>query len=111
MFEALNTRINTVREGINTESMSFVPLSNFNGRTIEVDGFFFTLSKYGKQVVVVGNGCKINMPKRAVEQFEKIYENEEMLKAVLDGKMIITDIKSGVKTKNGDTTTYTLADK
>lgn len=110
MFEKLNNTKRTVREGINTDNMEFQPLRNFIGKIINVDGFFFTNSKYGKQVVVVGNGTLINMPKRTLEQFEAINSNEEMLKAVLDGKLIIKDIEE-ITTKNGDSVGYTLADR
>lgn len=110
MFNELNNTKRTVKEGIKTEDMEFQPLKNFVGNTINVDGFFFTNSKYGKQIVVVGNGALINMPKRALEQFETINNNEDMLKAVLDGKMIIKDI-APITTKNGDSVSYTLADR
>lgn len=104
-----NTR-NTVREGINTENMEFRPLKEFIGSEIHVDGFFFTTKgKYGKQVVVVGNGSLINMPKRAVDVFEEIAKDDEKLQAVLDGHLKLTDLKT-IETKNGKTTAYTLTD-
>lgn len=110
MFGELNNNKITIREGIVTDSMDFAPISNFVGQEIKVDGFFFTTKgKYGKQVVVVGNGYLINMPKRAVEQFETIYNNEAMLKAVLAGKLKLTGLKK-ITTKNGETTAYTLTD-
>lgn len=76
---------------------------------LKVDGFFFTQGKYGKQVVIVANNCKINMPARAVEKFEQIMSDSVMLQAVLDGRLALTDIKE-VSTKNGTTTTYTFKD-
>ena len=63
MFNELNNGRRTVKEGIDTKKYVFVPLRDFIGKVIKVDGFFFTNSKYGKQAVVVGNGCNINMPK------------------------------------------------
>lgn len=108
MFEGLNKK-STVREGINTEDMEFAPLKDFCGQKIKCDGYFFTDGKYGRQVVCVGAGYLINMPKRAVEQFEQISDNAEMLNAVLAGKLLIKDIKM-VDTRNGRTTAYTLAD-
>ncbi len=111
MFNELNTKgKNTVKEGIDTSDMDFRPLKDFVGKRIKVDGFFFTNGNYGKQVVVVGNGYLINMPARAVEQFEKIYENDEMLEAVLDGNLVIVDIEP-LETRNGSTTAYTLDDR
>lgn len=108
MFNELNNK-RTVKDGINTDNMEFKGLKEFIGTTVQVDGFFFTNSKYGKQVVVVGNGCLINMPARAVEVFESIANIPEQLEAVLAGHLALTDIKS-VSTKNGTTTAYTLTD-
>ena len=92
MFEKLNRR-STVREDIDTQAMEFKPLKDFCGTKIKVDGFFFTEGRYGTQVVVVGNGYLINMPKRAAEQFEKIekvtkdiHENHPGLKDVPEEK-------------------------
>lgn len=109
MFNELNNRIQTVKEGINTRDLDFAPLKNFVGQTIRVDGFFFTTGKYGKSVVVVGNGFNVNMPKRAVEQFEKIYNDGAMVEAVLNGKLLITGIKE-ISAKEGDTVAYELTD-
>ena len=83
MFNELNTQhVATVKEGIDTDSMEFKPLADFEGQTVKVDGFFFTRSKKYNvdQVVVVGNGYKINMPARAVDVFKSIRDNENMLK-------------------------------
>ena len=108
MFNELNN-IQTVREGINTKEQEFKPLSDFCGKTIRVDGFFFTVGKYGRQVVVVGNGYNINMPKRAVRTFDAIFNNEFMLSAVLKGKLEIINIEQK-ETKQGSTTIYELHD-
>ena len=109
MFEKLNRR-NTVAEGIDTQEMSFRPLKDFCGTKIGVNGFFFTEGRYGTQVVVVGNGYLINMPKRATEQFEKIADDDKMLEAVLAGKLEIKNIKM-LDTKNGQTVAYDLGDR
>ena len=110
MFEKFNkSYANTVKEGIDTESMEFCKLKEFEGKTIKVDGFFFTKGDYGKQVVVVGNGYKINMPERAVEMFEEIRANPDMLKAVLEGHLLITNI-APKKAKKGNTYTFELQD-
>lgn len=105
MFKNLNKGNSFVREGIDTRSQEFAPLKNFIGQTIRVDGFFFTNGDYGKQVVVVGEGFNINMPARALDQFEAIAADADMVKAVLSGKLIINDIKAG-KAKNGNPTTF-----
>lgn len=110
MFNELNRGKATVKEGINTRDYLFVSLKNFIGKHVKVDGFFFTNGRYGKQVVVVGEGYNINMPKRATETFEIIYNDDVKLKAVLDGHLMLTDIRE-LHTDNGnDTVTYTLTD-
>lgn len=109
MFEALNTYRSTVREGIDTSYMEFAGLNEFVGHEFVVDGFFFNDSKFGKQVVVVGEGYLINMPKRAVKVFEQVENDEEMLQAMLAGKMGIKDIKP-IDTKSGESTAYTFFD-
>lgn len=103
MFESLNKK-STVMEGINTEDMKFHKLKDFVNSTIEVKGFFFTTSEIGgEQVVVVTSDCLVNMPKRAVEQFHQIRDNDEMLNAVLQGKLSI-EVGEMVKTKSGTAT-------
>ena len=105
LFDELNTYQRTIREGVDLASMSFKPIKDYVGQVIYVDGFFFTDGKYGKQVVVVGNGAKINLPSRYVEKFEKILNTKHMLDAVLDGRMVLKDIEES-KTRNGTTVTF-----
>ena len=107
-FEQFNGT-STIKDGINLDELEFLPLKDYIGGEILVDGFFFTEGNYGKQVVVVGNGAKINMPKYAVKRFEEIRDNEEAIRALLDGKCKIVDIEE-LKTKNGKTTGFRLAD-
>lgn len=96
-------------EGIDTKDYPFKPLKDFIGRSINVKGFFFTDGKYGKQVVIVGDGVLVNMPARALEQFEELKANPEMVSGVLAGKLALTDIKT-IDSKNGTTTAYTLTE-
>lgn len=105
-FDSFNLR-RTVREGIDTDNMEFMPLKDYIGGEIVVDGYFFTQGKYGKQVVVVGNGAKINMPGYAVKNFERIDADEAAVAAVLDGKLKIVDIEE-LSTKNGITVAFRL---
>lgn len=91
LFENFN-RKNTVRDGIDLGSMEFKNIRDFVGQDIYVDGFFFTHGKYGEQVVVVGNGYKINMPGKAVEDFKKMQEDAGLLDAILNGRLMITSI-------------------
>ena len=110
MFKEMNkSSKKTVRDGINTEEMSFKALKEFAGRKIIVDGFFFTEGKYGKQVVVVGNGAKINIPKRYTPEFEAIRDDDAKLSAVLAGKMALTNIHEG-DSSNGRTTYFDFDD-
>lgn len=106
MFEQLNKdKIRTVKEGIDTSKMEFVPLKNFIGKTVKVDGFFFTKGKFGEQVVVVGEGVLINIPKRYTEEFKAIRDKADFLAAVLDGKLSLGDIKE-IDSKNGKTVAF-----
>lgn len=105
IFEGLNAYAKTIKDGVELDKMEFKPLQDFRGQVIRVEGFFFTTGNYGKQVVVVGNGCKINMPSRAVESFEVIAKDEKLLNALLEGHLQLTNIRE-VKTKNGTTTAY-----
>ena len=42
-FEDLNTSSKkTIRDGITLDGMAFVPLKDFIGKELKVDGFFFT---------------------------------------------------------------------
>lgn len=100
LFDKLNTHARTIKEDIDLATMEFRPLKDFVGHQVQVDGFFFTNGKYGKQVVVVGNGFKINIPAREVEKFEQIQQDPDMLKGLLEGHLKLTDIKES-KTRNG----------
>ena len=101
-FSTMNKGKKTIRDGINLDDMNFKPLKDFVGQTLTVDGFFFTDGKYGKQAVVIASGTKINMPKRYVEDFEAIRDNDEALQTMLEGHMQITDIQM-FDGKNGKT--------
>ena len=119
-FEALNKGSkSTIKEGINTKEMSFVGLKEYVGKEmsfvglkeyvgkeIKPDGFFFTdKGKYGRQVVVVADGVKINIPKRYVETFEGIRDNAEALDDFLSGHVIMTNIRD-IDSDNGKTVCF-----
>ena len=112
MFKELNS-VRTIKEGIKLEDLQFRKLKEFAGKTLAVDGFFFTNGDYGRQLVVVARdnegGWKVNMPNRAIDQFEAIKADKDMLKAVLEGHLQITDIQEQ-KLGRGITTLYTLSD-
>lgn len=112
MFKELNS-VRTIKEGIKLEDLQFRKLKDFVGKTLYVDGFFFTNGDYGRQLVVVARdnegGWKVNMPNRAIDQFEGIKANKEQLKGVLEGHLKIVDIREE-KVGRGVTTLYTLDD-
>lgn len=106
LFDELNVNARrTIKESVDLSTMEFKPIREFCGGEIAVDGFFFTQGKYGKQVVVVGNGFKINLPAREVVKFEKIEDSDEMLRGVLEGHLKLTDIRE-MKTRNGTSTFF-----
>lgn len=109
MFEKLNTKVQTIREGVETENMQFASLKDFDGQTIKVDGFFFTKGQYGEQVVVVGNGYKINMPERCVEEFKNIRDDEVLRNGVLQGRLCLKNVRRKA-TNKGVTYIFEYAD-
>ena len=104
-FEKFNDYAQTIREGIDLQNMEFTPLKSFIGQEVLVDGFFFTNGRYGKQVVVVGNGYKINMPNRAVKKFEEFSEDKDVVDAILNRKLALTNIREK-ETNNGTTVVF-----
>lgn len=98
----------TVRDGIDSTKWEFKPLKDFVGKDILVNGFFFTEGKYGKQVVVIADDVKINIPKRYTEDFEKIRDNDDARNAMLEGHLKLTDIKN-IDSQNGKTVAFTFA--
>lgn len=110
MFKELNKATkSTIKEGTDLEDMQFVKLRDFVGQNLIVDGFFFNNGDYGKQVVLVANGYKINLPARYVEVFEAIQAEDSMIDAMFAGHMKIDNIRN-VKTKHGFTTVFDFAD-
>lgn len=108
MFESLNVK-RTIMEGVNTDEMEFRKLKELTNSTFKCKGFFFTISKLTgeRQVVVVGDTYLVNMPNRAVAQFEAIYNNPKLLEAVLAGKLEIA-VHEETKTRLGSTVLYDL---
>lgn len=113
IFDKLNKgTTSTIKEGIDTAGMEFRKLKDFIGDTVVVDGFYFnTKSKYdNEQVVVIGNGCRINMPSWAVDDFKAIQQDPEMLSAMFDGHLSLTNIKETTTKKGNTTVTYDYTD-
>ena len=104
-FNKLN-KANGVRpEGLDTEGFEYTGLKEYVDEVVPVVGFFFTSGEYGKQVVVITDDCFVNMPSRAVEEFEAIAADPEAEQAVLDGELVLTDIEP-IKTKKGNSVAY-----
>ena len=106
LFEKFNRGKNgLIKDGVDLTKMQFKKLKEFVGEELDVEGYFFFFGDYGKQVCVVANGYKVNLPIRCVEIFEEINNDEESKQAILNGQMIITNIEEK-KTKKGNTTTF-----
>lgn len=97
----------TVNPAINTEGMDFTPLDDYIGKKVRIYGFFFTDTKFGKQVVAVTTKALVNMPKRCVADFESLNENE--VNAVMNGDMVLTNLKPFVS-KQGKTVVFDYDD-
>lgn len=111
MFEQYNMQFKrTVKEGIETDNMEYRALKDFIGKTIVVDGYFFNdKGKFGRQLVLVGNGYLINMPTRCVETFEEIDKDDSKIEAILKGHLALVNIEMKVTT-NGTTTIFDYKD-
>ncbi len=92
-----------------TDAFPFMHIRDYEGAVIKVYGFFFTNGKHGEQVVVVGNGAKINMPGYATKIFHRIEEDSEAVDRILKGEMVLKDI-GPLETKRGKTVGFTIAD-
>lgn len=107
MFSELNKK--RTMPNVNTDGMEFHKLSEFVGKVVKVDGFFFTTGKYGKQTVVLSNDILINMPSWATKDFEQIENNDSMLNELFNGKCALTNI--AIKsTPKGEATIFDFTD-
>lgn len=108
-FNSLN-KANGVRPAdLDTEDFEYTHIREYAGETLPVLGFFFTNGDFGKQVVVITDDCFVNMPKRAVEDFEKIENDPDAKEAVLSGELVLTDIEPAKTKKGKDTVIYKFA--
>ena len=107
MFNDLNKR--RTMPNVITDGMEFHKLSEFIGKVVKVDGFFFTNGNFGKQTVVLSNDVLINMPSWATKYFEEIENNDSMLTELLKGKCLLTNI-SVKSTPKGNTTIFEFTD-
>lgn len=108
-FAKFNKGTKICRPGVDNSDYEFKKLGDFAGKVIHVDGFFYTEGDFGKQVVVIGEGANINMPGRAVEDFEALGSDEDAVAAVLNGELILTDIRLLPAKSKGKHDTFTYA--
>lgn len=105
-FENFNSNKKTMKDNINLDSMGdFVHIREYIGKELKVEGFFFTKSKYGEQVVIIADNKKINIPKRFTEDFKQIRDNAEALDDVLNDKLMLVNIRD-LDAENGKTVTF-----
>lgn len=107
MFSELNKK--RTMPNVNTDGMEFHKLSEFAGKVVKVDGFFFTNGNFGKQTVVLSNDVLINIPSWATKDFERIESNDSMLSELLNGKCALTNIALK-STPKGNTTVFEFTD-
>lgn len=96
-----------IMDGIDTKDWKFDNIKNFCGKTVPVKGFFFTQGDYGEQVVIVSDNILINMPVRAVKEFQDIKANAEYVAALKAGKMYFDNIHEE-EFKKGKGTAYDI---
>lgn len=109
-FASLN-KGGTMPNGVDTTGLEYEPLSNFIGKEIKVNGFYFsTKGKYGKSVAVLSEGHLINFPNWSVPYFEEIAASREMVADMFAGKCIIKNIESKDTGKGNPTTVFEFAD-
>ena len=111
-FESFNHSKKTMKDGLNLDQMGdFVSWKNYIQQDITVEGFFFTKTKYGEQVVIIGHSAqlpdnkKINIPKRFTDDFKKIRDNDEALDQVISGKLLLANVRE-IDSANGKTGTF-----
>lgn len=111
-FEKFNKAKRTVNDKINTDELEFMPLKDFINEEVQVWGFFFTEGDYGKQVVLVSKDALINMPSRAVADFEEMANDNEIVDAIINGELTlhVGDIIKAKKKGRKDTVAFEYMD-
>lgn len=104
-------RRSTVAEGVNTKDLTFVKASDMIGvynPPIVLKGYMIsTKSKYGESITLVTESSGINIPKRYVELFKDMADEE--VDAFVNGKVGISEIKT-LDTDNGSTVKIIFCD-
>lgn len=110
-FEKFNKK-RTVNESINTDELEFMPLKEFINEDVQIFGFFFTDGDFGRQVVLVSKDALINMPARAVADFEVMLSDDETVDAIINGELTLRvgDIIKAKKKGRKDTVAFEYMD-
>lgn len=108
-FSKFNKGSKVCRPSVDNSDFEFVKIGEFAGKVIHVDGWFFTEGDYGKQVVIIGEGKNINMPGRAVEDIEALGSDPDAVAAMLNGELVITDIRLLPSKSKGKHDTYSYS--
>lgn len=111
MFEELNKHggNSILPEDVDLMNIEFKPLRDFIGEEFKLGGFFFSNGQFGEQVALYAKtknyqgGVKINVPNRYVEVFRTILNTKGAKENILNGKVLITNIKM-IATKKGQAT-------
>lgn len=116
MFSDFNSRNTAVLpEELDLSVLEFVKLGDLEGQEFKLGGFFFSHGKYGEGVSIYAKtqdyqgGVKINLPKRYVDTFKNILNTKGAKEAILNGHVLITNIKS-YEGKNGRTVGFDFKD-
>lgn len=111
MFETFNKkgRATIGNEDLLKELMEkgkYTKLADHIGKKKKILGFYISnKGRYGKSVSVLSDDCIIGMPKRCVEQFEALTDEE--VAALMSGQMWLTNIES-FSGENGKTTVFNV---
>ena len=110
-FEKFNKK-RTVNESINTDELEFMSLKEFTNEDVQIFGFFFTDGDVGRQVVLVSKDALINMPSRAVADFEVMLSDDETVDAIINGELTlhVGDIIKAKKKGRKDTVAFEYMD-
>ena len=111
-----SSRKQTVREDIDTGSITYISAAELAKTQppypLPLAGFFLKDGEYGRQVTLIvddgENVYGVNIPKRYVEKFENLTDEE--VNEIMTGKSAINNITPEVKTKKGKTTMIEFID-
>ena len=104
-------RRRTMPEDLNLDDIQYVKAKDIafsEGDPLVIRGFIIKDGDYGKGLTLYTDDLGINVPKRYVEMFEDMSDAE--VADVLAGKLGISSIEAGIKTKQGVTVAIEFTD-